>query len=319
MNIQFKYKAMTPSISITQLANHKIDLSKTKWKHLESLVPKVLNKKWEININDANPPIANAIRRGFISEIPVKHMTISLNNKDIVSTDPYIVNEMIRKRLEMIPIDQSIPDDSVLSLKIENTSDNVVDITSDDLHLNGSKSNLIMAGIQICDINAGKALILNNITIKTSYGYNNARCSIGRVEYHIEEKHPDESELLKSSAASVPTKFKITIDLPGIYDGVSMLKLLISTLIERIDAIDLNRSKEAFGTFSLTIPNESHSIGYLLARYIYDLEPSIDYVAPRTIHPSIREVVVDVRHPDPKTIINTALHKIKTDFSKMLK
>lgn len=310
---------MAPSISIVQLVNHKIDLSKTKWKQYQSLVPKVLNKKWELTIKDANPAIANAIRRGFISEIPVKHLTISLNNKDIISTDPYIVNEMIRKRLEMIPIDQSIPDDSVFSLKFENLSDNVTDISSDDLKLNGSKTNLVFPGIQLCDINPGKALILNNITIKTSYGYNNARCSIGRVEYRIDEPHPDESELDKASAVSTPSKFKIILDLPGIYDGKEMFKLVISTLIDRLDAIDLTRNKDAFGTFSLTIPNESHSIGYLLSRYIYDLEPTIDYVASRTTHPSIREVVIDVRHPDAKTLIMTAIHKIKTDLTNIAK
>ncbi len=298
-----------PSVKIVQNESNAIKLDKTPYASLIKMIPPVVNKTMVVDITDSCYPLVNAIRRTLISEMPMQHLTISLT--DIHSTDPYIIGEVIKKRVEMIPISQSIHPDSIFSLRFENETDNVVDVLSDEIKLNGvSRSKDIMPMIPICNINSGTSFSLNDIHVVTSYGFDNARVSVGRIGYEILDQDFTQSSLLAD-----PTHFQITIEISGIMDTIETMSSALKCLIDRLDSIDYSKSIVEFDTYKLTIINESHSIGQLIVWYINKLEPLIDYCAYRILHPSKRECIVDIRHPDAEKLCKTAVENIKKDIN----
>jgi DNA-directed RNA polymerase subunit L len=297
-----------PSATITSTSTNDIVLAKTPYAALAKMIPPVVNRVMSFELRDANCALANAIRRGLVSEIPIKHLTVSLS--DIKTTDPYVIGEAIRKRIEMIPISQTIDMESVFSVRFENNQDTHIDVPSSEIKLNGSTvSNDIVPFIPICDINSGTSFSVNDIHVIESFGFDNARVSLGRVAYEI----IDHDHTIPSIMAD-PSSFRIVLETPGVIDPVAMVRKTIDGLIDRLDAIDYGQHVIEFGIYKLSIPNETHSIGRLLSYYIYKIEPTIKYVANRTPHPSQREVVVDVHHPNGEELCKKATEAIKADL-----
>jgi len=297
-----------PSAKITRNESNTIKLAGTPYAALQKIVPQVGNKLMTFEITGGNCALANAIRRTLMAEMPIKYLTASLS--DIVSTDPYIIGEAIRKRLEMVPISQSISVDSVFSLKFENTTDGVVDVLSDLIKLNGVASTKdIMPMVPICDINSGTTFTINDIHVIEGYGFDNARVSIGPIGYEILD-----IDMTKSSLMVEPDKFRLELNVAGVHNPVELVRAAIDGLITRLDAIDYDNSIIEFDVYKLTINNETHSIGKLLSWYVYKIEPTIDYCAARTLHPSERIVVIDIRHPSAHDLCIKAVELIKKDL-----
>lgn len=304
---------MSPSAKIISNSENKITLLKTQYESLIKQVPTVVNRILELEITSANCAVVNAIRRTIMAEMPVKHLTVALT--DIKSTDPYIIGEAIRKRVEMIPISQSTNLDSVFSLRVENNSNTYADVLSTEIKLNGSSiSKDIHPMIPICDINSNKSISISDIHVIESYGYDNSRVSIGRIAYEILD-----ADFNVSSVNSDPSKFRLEVETPGVIDPLQVVIQGIDNLIDRIDAIDYEHSITEFDIFKLTILNETYSIGQLMSYYIYKEEPIIKYVANRIKHPSQRECIIDVHHPSGKELCKKAAAKIKTDLQSIRK
>lgn len=302
-----------PSVKIVSNKSNSISLSKTPYASLAKKIPSVVNQTLTFELIDANCALANAIRRTLMSEIPIKHLTVSLT--DIKSTDPYVISETIRKRIEMIPISQSIDTNSVFAVRFENNSEEYVDVLSSEIKLNGvAQSKDIVPCIPICDINSGTSFSISDIHVSTSYGFNNSRVSIGRVAYEIIDH-----DFNQPSVVSEPTKFRLEIETSGIIDPMIMVVNTIDNLVSRLDGIDFTMSNIEFGIYKLTIPNETYSIGRLLSWYIYKTEPTIKYVASRVPHPSKRESVLDIHHTSGEELSKRAIESIKTDLKTLRK
>ena len=307
---------MSPSVKIISNSENKITLLKTRYESLLKQVPTVVNRVLEIEINSANCALVNAIRRTIMSEMPIRHLTVAL--PDIKSTDPYIIGEAIRKRVEMIPISQSTDLESVFSLRVENNSNTYADVMSTEIKLNGSSTSKdVLPMIPICDINSTKSISISDIHVIESCGYDNARVSIGRVAYEILD-----ADFNVPSINSDPSKFRLELETPGVIDPLQVIIKGVDNLIQRIEAIDYEQSITEFDIFKLSISNETYSIGQLMSYYIYKEEPTIKYVANRIKHPSQRECIIDVHHSSGKDLCKKAADKIKTDLQtirKMLK
>lgn len=300
-----------PSAKIVSSSNGAISITGTPYSALTKFVPSVVNKTLVFELTDANCALANAIRRTLMSELPIKHLTVALT--DIKTTDPYVIGEVIRKRIEMIPISQSIDPEATFSLRVENDTDMYIDVMTDEIKLNGvASSKDITPQIPVCDINSHTSFSVNDIHVIESFGFDNSRVSIGRVGYEILEQ-----DFTQPSQMATPTKFRIELETPGVLNPKEMVCKAIDGLIERLDAIDYARSVVEFDVFKLTITNETHSIGKIMSWYIYQLLPSVKYVASRVPHPSKRECVIDVHHPDGATLCKQAAEKAKIDLKSL--
>lgn len=302
-----------PSAKIISNKTTSISLNKTRYESLIKQVPSVVNNVLRFEFNDANCALANAIRRTIMSELPIRHLTVSLS--DIKSTDPYIIGEAIRKRIEMIPISQSTNLDSVFSIRFENNTDEYIDVMSSEIKLNGVMSSKdIVPFIPICDINSKTSISINDIRVVESFGFDNSRASVGRVAYEILD-----ADFNQPSTVAVPTKFQLEIETPGVINPIEIVSKSIQSLIERIDSIDYSRSITEFGIYKLTIPNETFSIGKLFSWYIYKVDPTIKYVASRIVHPSKRECIIDVHHSAGEDMCKKAAEIIKNDLKSLAK
>ncbi len=302
-----------PSAKIISSSSNGISLAKTPYASLAALVPTTVNRRITFELKHANCALANAIRRTLMSELPIKHLTVSLT--DIKSTDPYIIGEAIRKRIEMIPISQSIKDDATFAIRFENNTDEYIDVPSSEIKLNGVTTSAdIVPFIPICDINSGTSFTINDIHVVESYGYDNARVSIGRVAYEIIDH-----DMTQPSITSNPTSFRIEVETPGIINPIEMVRKAIDSLITRLDTIDYNHAVVEFDIYKLPIRNETHSIGKIMSWYIYQTEPTIKYVASRTPHPSKREVIIDVHHPNGELLCKKAVEAAKADLKEVRK
>lgn len=295
------------SVVISKYESKKINLGK--FEKLKKLVPSDVNQIIELKFKNTNTPMVNAIRRTLLCEMPVKYLSVSLS--DIYTDDPYAIKEVIRSRLEMIPIDQSIPIGTNFRLAYSNDSDEFNYVTSDNIIDPKNKNkDTITKNIPLLTINANTALTIENIEVVETFCYDNARPSFGRVFYSI-----DNHDMTKSCNISDPSEFTLGVETSTKINAKNIILDAIDSLISRIKSIDYDMHKVEFGIYKLTIPNETYSIGKLISYYIYKLVPDIKHVSMRLTHPSIREVIVDVDSENAESLIKKACENIIKDLS----
>jgi DNA-directed RNA polymerase subunit L len=306
---------MTPQTTVqnVSLTSNKIDLSGTQYAALKHLLPKEVNQILSFEMVNSNCSFVNALRRTIKNEIPVRYLTVS--HSDIFTTDPWVDNDTIRKRIEMIPIAQDIPIGTTYAVRYENTSDTYVDILSAEIKQRGAAAKGVNQDAPICSINAGYSFVIDNITVGETYGYTNSRVAIGRVGYEI--LNHDMVNL--SAANSDPTHFRLEMEVPGNIDPKDLVHKAIDSICDRLDAIDYSESKIEYDVYKLAIANESHSLGNLLATYIFEIYPTIDYVMMREPHPSKRECVIDIRHPQAEKLCKQAVEMLKKEYQALHK
>lgn len=296
------------------LESNKIDLAKTPYAAFKHLIPDVSNQRLSFELLDSNLAIANGIKRSCKSEISMRYLTVSLT--DIFSTDPYVEQNVIRKRIEMIPIPQDTPIGSTYSIRFENKSDTYVDVLSAEIKHRGSTPAKFIQSIPIVSINSYHSFVIENITVSETKSYLNSRVTAGRIGYdilnHDMEKH--------STNNSNPTHFYLQLETAGNIDPKYIVRAAIDSIIERLNAIDYSLAKTEYDTYKLFIPNETYTIGNLLARYIYfNVDPTIDYVAARIGHESKRELTMDIRHPQGELLCKKAVEIIIQELTTLKK
>ncbi len=315
--------ASQTTIQQLTLTSNAIDLAKTQYASFKHLIPDLVNRKLSFELLDSNEAFANGLRRAFINEIPVRHLTVSMT--DIFTTDPWIDASIIRGRIEMLPIPQDIPVGSTYSIRFENTSDTHVDIMSSELKQRGSAVKGMIQSVPICSINSMHSLTVDQITVAESYGYTNSRVSVGRVSYEILQfeiwnadtnKFEVSNDMRRHSAAEArPIHFRMEVEVPGNIDPKKMVLKAIDSICDRLDTIDYSLSKVEFDVYKLTITNESHTIGNLMALYINKLCPTVAYVAMREAHPSKRECTIDLKHSQAEQLCKQAVAAIKKEYA----
>lgn len=304
---------MTPHSTIKNVSvvSNKINLAKTQYAAFKDLTPTQVNQKIVFEIVNSNCAFANGLRRTMSNEIPVRHLTVSMT--DIFTTDPWVVGDIIRGRIEMIPIPQDTPIGTTYTVRFENNSDTYVDVLTSEIKHRGTTAKGIIQSLPICSINSHHSISIDNITVAESYGYTNGRISIGRVAYEI-LNHDMKNN---SSGNSDPSHFRLELEVPGNIDPKEIIIKSIDSICNRLDAIDYSLNKSEYNVYKLLIPNESHTIGNLLATYIFKINPNIEYVAMRESHPSKRECTIDIKHPQAEILCKKAANIIKNEYQSL--
>lgn len=294
------------------LEQHSISLKNTRYSALEKLIPKATDYTLSFELENSSCEFANALYRTVKGEIPVRYMTASMD--EIFTNDDWMDKFIIRSRLEMIPIEQDIDFNDTFSLCVENNTDEILYVVSDDIKQRGVASKKILPSVLIGSLNPRTMLSINNISIVESQGYINGRSAIGCAGYEIIGEDFNNS-ILKAS----PSHFKLSFRVPKTIDPKQMVLDAIENICSRIRSIDLENSREEYGIFKLFIPNESHSIGFLMDKYIFKLNPNIEYVAKRDEHPSKRACTIDIKHPQAKQLCEGAIKHIITEYEAIKK
>lgn len=293
-------------------------------KHLLPVMP---HKRLSFELSESNEAFANSIRRILTNELEIKAFYI--NSTDVISTDKYILNDIIKDRIEMIPIDQSVDDSFKINVKIVNKTTEIIDIMSHDILAKANVTKLLCNNMRICQLNPGKYIQLNNITIKKNKGIDNGKFSLCSV--HYKEINIDLDNTLTLNHDS--TNFAITIKTNGNIEFKQMLDMLIYNIEYRLTIIKnnilnydnslkhvvLDDEFYIFKEYEITkyhINSEFHTIGNLLTKYIFLVDSNIELVNYNIVHILKNKIIVNVKHPDANKIVSIAIDNIIKDFKQ---
>lgn len=308
----------------------------------KNLLPQGKKYKIRITINNSNAAFANMIRRCLIGELPIKALDFD-EFEDFESSDKYILNDYIKRQIELIPVHQSIKLNEVFSLYKENHTDDLVDIKSGDIVNDGGKK-YFDDNIVLCRLRPGMYVKIDNIKIvQDNTNKNYAKfASISNSYFKILDQVPyDEyTEKGQSSLIYEPGKFELgyttyrNIDDPFYFIKLCIDVLLkrLELLIEEIEFID-EEEKSYYSDFiellhfenyvEIILKEEYITIPRVIVNYIYNLtKGDIKYVSSSIEHPEKNLGKIRIAHPQYIELINKALNNIIKDlhvFKSMLK
>ena len=317
---------------------HNIQLKNTPYASLQHLVPNISHAVVSFEMHHASVAFANAIRRCLTNELELKYLTVDMADIDIPN-GTNIVKEVVLQRIESIPISQTISSNETFKLYKNNNTLELMDVNSDSILPISTKvekkekkeknikpnvsHQLFTDKITICSLDVNQYICIDNIHITSARGKDNGRAALGTIGFKVLNQ-----DMKKHSSLTVyPTSFQFRMETNGNFNQALMdpIYMVVGDLERRLTIIEnalkgeeydqgVHYSTE-FNVFKLFVPNESHTIGNLLKQYIYNLDPSIEYVNYRIIHPSKEEMVIDIKnHTDPKKICMDAIVSIKKDL-----
>ena len=297
------------NLKIQQLIPNETD------KEISKLLPTILIPYHaSFDINNINVAIANGLRRVILSELQVKSMKAKLKN--FSTTDHFILGDFILNRLQNIPINQNIPDDTKFELDVINKTESIMNVKTKDIKiLNTTHKKLPFNDTYtLIQLNPNKSLKISDIYIKKNYGYNHGghsvACNVVSIPTDI-DMYDSFTKIGVRSSISDPKNFKITFNSNG---NMEADKIIISACEEIIRR--LNNLKDRLDTIEvqndihvLHIEHESDTIGNIIIKSINDLYPQIS-IATYNCNIVTHEMTIKIRSKDnAKDIINNVIDK----------
>ena len=296
---------------------------------------------------------ANALRRCFIEEIPVKSFSVAPSN--IQTDDQFILYEEIIEHLTSIPISQDITFEEmetwVVSVNVHNKNDNIMTVYSNDIQIsNGKKAigtkKIFSPTIPICVLHPGKFIRITKIFISTKKGYEDGKHIIMKNPYYkildmepfvpVKSAGPSPYQHTGTSCLEQdPTQFEIGFTTHRTTESSHVMLLCCDTLAERL--INIKKHMETFleekkdmpyNTTKITLSvkdnlvhlemfDEYYTLAKLVSHYCYIVKPDIHFVAHYLYHPLIRNGYVKISREsnNPIQIFVKAIEEILKDLN----
>ncbi len=261
--------------------------------------------------------------------------------------------------LSQNPAEKAIESGVKFSINKVNNTSNLIPVTSADIIVyqqeskkiikkNGAVSPVISNlkyfsnKITICELDKGKYLHIDNITI---FSKKNRELSIGG-QIHSFVYVPTEYEkqlnstsglnpMVPSSLMVQPSKYRLGFSMNYVSTSpIYIIKLTCQELICRLNLIK-NELEESDGdipyysdVLEITKPkkiihykimNESYTIGRMLFKYGFNIDPSIPFITNANEHALIYTTIIKIIHPDSQKIITKAIDNIIADLDIVFK
>jgi DNA-directed RNA polymerase subunit L len=268
---------------------------------------------------------ANAIVRTARSELAIWVMDTDISN--VSGTDTKVVSDFVITRLNLIPIMQKVAEDPSFraTIDFENQTDEIVVIHSRDILFEvGGKPidyhNVCDGTYPIVAIQPNRTIRIDNIQARKGYGYENAAFQpIGATESSPEERDVKYAYTFRTFGTIKPDEF-----LPIVFQNIIDRLASILEVLETVKDVDITTESVSF-TFTseinvIEISNETHTIGHLLMRAIYDVDPSVSNDSYKVPHPTSRRTTIRFKGT-PELARQGCRHAIGVyrDFMKVVK
>jgi DNA-directed RNA polymerase subunit L len=290
------------------------------YKHL---LPTVLTQeRCTFTINGCSNAVSNAIRRTAACELKVAYLNCQY--EDIETDDPFIIPEMIQKRLRMIPLLQSVNAASVFSLAVTNTSIGTMDVKSRDLNSKAGK--YFDETYTILTLGAGRFLRINNVKVAYEYGYvqDYGMCSVAfnAVSVCTDVKpinmyEPDPNQV--RSQISDPRVWNISFNTNGTMPARAIVKTSCEEIINRLKTVLslLYTIVNNENKYTLIIHGDSDTIGNLLVKTIDELYPDVE-AATYSVPAIERSVSIKITYGDDiNTLYKNVVNHLVGIFEKI--
>ena len=330
-----------------------IDYKNSQFKEIieknKHLLPKIPKKSVSFDLIESNEAFANAIRRVFNDELLIKCFDVNVHN--INTNDVFILPDNIRERLNLISINQSIDDKLIFNLKVNNNTNDIINVYADSI-INTNKSDNKMYfnnNIQICTLKPNKYLNLSNIFINKGHGYDNNIYSIGSFNYkciNTDFSIASVNNTLKDfnlrflTNSNTELKYLIELIYNNLYfrlkktqsnineyiidnhtDNIHKINndmyILANNSIKDLDNLDISNdiNDTVNDLYEIHINNEYHTLGNLITKYVYNLDNNIELINYKLYHPLTHKIIITIKHPNYKKIISDAIDNIITDLN----
>lgn len=258
------------------VSNLSLDNKNKYYKLLEDsdLVYKFNNKNTlSFELKESNEAFANGIRRVFNDELEVN--ALDIKPQDIITEDKFILPDLIRERINLIPFSQSKNfkiNESIFQLRVENETEEIIKIYAKDIKLKaGVKINepldkLFNGNIQICSLRPHSYLYLNNIHVSRRVGYNNNAHTIGTCRYECMNV-----DFSKSCLEQTLTDFKIELCDNSQSNPVEMVELIYNNLFFR-----LSKFQKLVEDYEIPPDSDSNTPKSLKAVYAVPLDGNME-------------------------------------------
>jgi DNA-directed RNA polymerase subunit L len=314
----------------------------------KKFLPKKPIHKVEFELTDTNVDFANCIRRFLLDEINVFSMNVDDNS--IITDDKFILSDVLKKNIEMIPFQQELTENECKKLKmtidITNTSEDIITVYTGDININLEGKELdnekyFSTNIPLINLRSNTKLSVDVINIVNGYAKQDAGkfCLLSNLSYEIMDVKPlEETKFNKSGSSSLisnPKHFKISYKTHRNIKSKKVMILCCDQIIERMNEIlkELNAMNNKMVVhFSDLIEletkdqiklyhfkNEFWSISNIIARYCYINYTGIKFVCSSIIHPSIEESIVKINHPEANDMMINSVKSIISDISVVKK
>jgi DNA-directed RNA polymerase subunit L len=280
----------------------------------QHMAPEIISDRVEFVLPNTSGAIANAIRRTITCELPVKGFYC--NYEDIDTNDPFIIPEMIQKRIMMIPVRQSTHSGS-WNIDVTNLTTSPMFVTAGMINPKppcDSKITILVLGV-------GKYFKCK-IGVNELYGYqtgNGMRAlavNAASVPIDVTPLNTFDNTGVPVSVSN-PRVWKISFVTNGTITPKDLIIKAIESIIERIIGVTsgLAHVRKRESEYEFDIENESDTIGNIMMRTILDIYPDIPAVVYKV---SVVDRVLTMRfrltQPNLPEIIKTAIAKAIADL-----
>ena len=272
--------------------------------------------------------LVNGLRRIALSEIP----TVVVRDVQIVSNTTQMPHEMLKHRMELLPInvdpsDIAVVKDATIELKLYADPDQNRDITTDDFVIQSGREHIIMRDRDLDTpllflrvkkgeiVHVKSKLAIENgsqvCTAATKFHIDEERAKIDKEKYVEGGGDPrvfDNFQIQKSYSIDElgrPNWIDMCIESVGVLKSKHILKLAVQILKTKLDTW-MEEGKEHIAresekdVYNITLDQGGHTIGALLQEVIY--------------HSKITEFVsYDIPHPLKPTMVLRFLSKEKPE------
>ena len=313
------------------------------------MIPNLNKQSISFDIKDSNEAFANAIRRTFNDEILVKCLDINVHN--FTSTDKFILPDNIKERINLISLDQSIDKNSKFHINVINSSNDIINVYSNDIVNNNKTDKKIYfnTNIQLFSLKPNRFVNISDISINSDYGYNNSIYALGSFKYkaiNTDFNIPSLNNTVTDFSIELinNSNIKITDMIETIYNTLyirlkkiqSAIKdytinsnsedinkinneiyIINNKMINDLNTIDISSDiiEDINDIYEIHINNEYHTIGNLISKYVFLQEPNIELINYKLVHPLTHKLIITIKHKEYKKIINDSIENIIMDLN----
>lgn len=333
----FSTKKLTPTIN-------------AKYKHL--LPTALTQESCSFIIDGCSNAVANGIRRTIACELKVLYLTCKYES--IVTSDPFIIPEMIQKRLRMIPLLQSTSPGAKFSLDVTNNTLLPMDVKTGSIK--GKIPGSFDSTYTLLTLGPGHSLQINDITCASEYGYvqEYGMCSVAFNAVSIckdikpvdvyEEAGRDEMGRWKEDRGGVkdtaginssgkpaetpatsrsqmadPRVWEIKFNTNGTMSPRDIIRAACAEIIARLKKLLslLYTMVNNESQYTLTIQGESDTIGNLIVKTTDEMYPDVEAVT--YIVPSIeRSLTIKIIYSDDiNTLYKNVVSSLIATYEKI--
>jgi DNA-directed RNA polymerase subunit L len=264
-------------------------------------------------------PVAfvNALRRIALAELPV----VVLTNIELLENTSSLTHEMLRHRLEMMPMNVR-PDevgvirDTRLELKIGSTPDAPLEVSTDDFTIFGPRKDVILKDRDLGTPGYFLRLAPNqSLHIKATLGVEpkgRSQVCVSTFRNHTEPetlrvqrglwidngKDPREfdsftyQKFYERDEAGRPYWFDLAVESIGVLPAKDILKQSVETLKEKLmEFMKAPVQREEPGWYRVEMEGETYTLGHLLQELLYR-DKNVEYVSRDIGHPLLPKLTV---------------------------